>query len=190
MKVDCNICGAKYKKRFCEAHTHTVRENEFRCEENHCRDCCKKAHICILCGGTKDERFKFDWKGTFHPSCFKSGGKLECCKCHKKYGAKHFYDGFYKTEFSRAICPKCIICQRCGNNFPIKLNDNYYSVDHFKKVGELLCYSCLEKDRVCVRCGKQNDTDRCKSCKFCVECGKSDDSNHCKESSYMCMVCI
>lgn len=173
MKVVCNMCGDKYNKRYCEAHTHGSRKNEFRCEEGHCRECCKKAHICMLCEGISDERFKFDWKGTFHPGCLKKGGKLECSRCHKKYGAKSFYDG----NFEKKICKRCVVCLECGDNFSDNMNS--YTNDHLSKTDQLVCYNCLEKRRLCEKCGEQNDTDRwqrypfCQKCMMCEKCGGS-----------------
>lgn len=171
MKVICNMCGGKYNKRSCDAHTHGSRMNEYRCDQEHCRECCKTAHICMLCEGTSDERFKFDWKGTFHPGCLKKGGKLECSRCHKKFGAKSFYDG----DFGKKICKKCIICSECGENFSTDMN--CYTNDHLSKTDQLVCYSCLEKRRLCEKCGERNDTDRwqrypfCQKCMMCEKCG-------------------
>ena len=68
MKIFCYMCKGKYNKRYCEEHNY---KSEYICGEEHCRKCCKKAHVCMICNSNNDERFKFDAKGTFHPGCFK-----------------------------------------------------------------------------------------------------------------------
>jgi hypothetical protein len=62
------MCKDKYNKRYCQEHNY---KSEYICGEEHCRKCCKKAHICMICNSNNDERFKFDAKGTFHPGCLK-----------------------------------------------------------------------------------------------------------------------
>ena len=104
MKINCKLCGGKYNKRYCDAHTHYNSYNKFRCDEDHCRECCKKAHICMICKDVSNERFKFDWKGIFHPSCFRKIKKLICSKCNKKYDI--YYHESY--NFDKKICKKCI----------------------------------------------------------------------------------
>lgn len=165
MKIDCICCGKKMNKRYCDAHTHGSSKNNFRCEIQHCKDCCKKEHICMICNGINDERFKFDWKGTFHPGCLKKKGmKLQCVKCMKSYAPKTFYDGM----FGEKICAKCINCIKCGKNYS-KFN-NCYTLNNYRKRGEMKCYDCLEEERVCVECGKKNDLERWKGSDMCSSC--------------------
>ena len=140
IKLNCNMCGNKYNKRYCELHINMSAINKVRCDQDHCRECCKKAHICMICNSTSDEKFKFDDGIIYHINCYNKG-KLECCKCNKKYIAKSFYKGIFKIK----ICKNCIICIECGNNF-VK---NMDTIDYFLQTNQLVCLNCLDKKKIC-----------------------------------------
>jgi hypothetical protein len=177
VKYCCNMCKGKYNKRYCDEHNY---QSMYRCDQEHCKECCKKAHICMICDGTNNERFKFDWKGTFHPSCLKKkGSKLECIKCNKKYGIK----SFYYSSFRKKICKKCIICVGCKINYSDKQNN--ITEENFEKTNILLCINCIKTKRVCYKCRKHNDTKPwqlyilCQKCLICEKCGKNTYYSNC-----------
>ncbi len=144
LKIDCDMCGEKMNKRYCNIHTGHRGASDFRCEETHCRKCCKTAHLCFICNGTNDERFKFDWKGTFHSSCLKGKGKLTCTMCDKSYSVKAFYDGW----FNPVICKRCFPEAECSGCYR-KVRD--IGVHNFRKYDEAL--DCL----ICDKCKKKRN---------------------------------
>ena len=161
LKLNCNMCGNKYNKRYCKLHTNIDHINTIRCEQDHCRECCKKAHICMICNSTSDEKFKFDDGIIYHINCYHKG-KLECIKCNKKYIAKSFCKGI----FEKKICKNCIICIECEKKF---VKDKY-NMDYFSQTNQLVCLNCLDKKRICKKCGDINNTNRYYNYIFCIKC--------------------
>ena len=151
LKIDCDICCEKMDKRYCNMHTGNRGTSDFRCKETHCRKCCKMAHLCFICKGTSNERFKFDWKGTFHSSCLKGKTKLTCTMCDKSYRVSNFYDGW----FVPAICKHCLPEAVCAGGCHQKVKSA--GINSFSKWGEslecLICDDCREKRNVGMGCG-------------------------------------